>query len=101
MELKWWHIGLIIALVLAGVISPFASSLPDGLERVAIDYDFIELGEGHEVMHSPMPDYVVPGISKETLATSLAGLIGTLMMFGLVYGIGKALKGSSVERDKN
>ncbi|MBU2617230.1 MAG: PDGLE domain-containing protein [Euryarchaeota archaeon] len=99
MELKWWHIGLIIALVLAGVISLFASPLPDGLERVAIDHDF--LGEGHEVMHSPMPDYVVPGISNETLATSLAGLIGTLMMFGLVYGIGKALKGSSVERDKN
>ena len=97
MALKWWHIGLIIALVLAGVVSLFASSFPDGLERVAIDHDFIELGEGNEVMHSPMPDYIVPGISNETLAASLAGLIGTLMMFGLVYGIGKALKRSSVK----
>ncbi|HIH36605.1 MAG TPA: hypothetical protein HA232_01695 [Methanocellales archaeon] len=97
MNMKWWHIGLIIALVLAGGVSLFASSSPDGLERVAIDHDFIELGEGHEVIRSPMPDYVVPGISNETLAASLAGLIGTLMMFGLVYGLGKVLKGTSVK----
>lgn len=97
MDIRWWHIGLIIALVLAGGVSLFASSFPDGLERVAINHGFIELGEGYEVMHSPMPDYIVPGISNEALAASLAGLIGTLMMFGLVYGIGKALKRSSVK----
>ena len=97
MDIRWWHIGLIIALVLAGGVSLFASSFPDGLERVAINHDFIELGEGYEVIHSPMPDYTVPGIGNEVLAASLAGLIGTLMMFGLVYGMGKALKGSSVK----
>ena len=44
-----------------------------------------------------MPDYTVPGINNEVLAASLAGLIGTLMMFGIVYGVGKALKKSSVK----
>mgnify|MGYP001233298815 FL=1 len=34
----WWVLGLGIALLVAGVISRFASSAPDGLERVAEDH---------------------------------------------------------------
>ncbi|MFH1773808.1 MAG: PDGLE domain-containing protein [Methanobacteriota archaeon] len=96
MALKWYH-GLVVALFMGVVLSNFASSSPDGLEKVAEDYGFLEKGEGHEVIEAPMPDYVVPGVSSETIAASLAGLIGTLIMFGLAYGIGKSLKGSSVK----
>ena len=95
MVLKWYH-GLVVALFMGVVLSNFASSSPDGLEKVAEDLRFLEKGEGYEVIHSPLPDYTVPSISNEALAASLAGLIGTLIMFGLVYGMGKALKGSSV-----
>jgi cobalt/nickel transport protein len=84
--------GLVSALLLAGVISLFASSDPDGLERVAEDTGFLEHGEGHEVMESPLPDYVVPGIENEALAASAAGVLGTLMVFGFGLLLGKAFR---------
>ena len=94
--MKWWVYGLAISLFIGGVLSLFASSKPDGLERVAEDLGFLEKGEGKEVITSPMPDYTLPAISNETLSASLAGIIGVLMMFALTYGIGKLIKGSSV-----
>jgi len=84
-----------VSFVMAAVISLFASSSPDGLERVAENLGFIEHGEGHEVMESPMPDYAIPGIENETVAASLAGLSGTLIMFLMVYGVGSLLKKST------
>ncbi|MFQ6050473.1 MAG: PDGLE domain-containing protein [Candidatus Hydrothermarchaeota archaeon] len=92
MGLKWWHLGLIISLIMAGIISIYASSSPDGLERVAEDKGFISKGK-KEVIHSPMPEYTIPGISNVKLSTSLAGLVGTLLVFLLMYSMGKALKG--------
>ena len=84
--------GLLIALFLAVFISPFASPWPDGLERVAEDEGFIELAETQPVISSPVPDYAWPGISNERLATSIAGLAGTLMLCGLGLGLGYLLK---------
>ena len=81
-------IGLAAALLLAIAISPFASPSPDGLERVAEDKGFLEKGEGPAVLPSPIPDYAMPGITNEKLATSVAGVAGTLAVFGLAWGIG-------------
>lgn len=94
MELKekWLVTGLIIAIFMACVLSLFASSDPDGLERVAEDQGFAEKAEGQEAIHSPIPDYAVPGIENENLATSLAGLIGVLIMLGVTFGWVKVLK---------
>lgn len=83
---------MLVSVVMATVISLFASSSPDGLEHVAENLGFIEHGEGHEVIESPMPDYAILGIENETIAASLAGLSGTLIMFLLVYGVGSLLK---------
>ncbi len=33
----WWIAGVVVALLVAGVLSRYASSEPDGLERVAAD----------------------------------------------------------------
>ena len=82
--MKWWLIGLIARLVVA-CISPLASSSPDGLERVAENKGFIDLGQ--EAPFQVIADYVFPGIQNEALATILAGLIGTLILFGVVYGV--------------
>jgi hypothetical protein len=89
MKLKWWHVGLLIALGLA-IISPLASPWPDGLERVAEDKGFIEAAL--EPTFEIIPDYVFPGLGGEALATILAGLIGTLILFGVGYGLGALLK---------
>ena len=79
-------LGLAAALLLAIAISPFASSSPDGLERVAEDKGFLEKGEGEPALSSPIPDYSMPGIKHEGLATSLGGAAGTILVFGLGMG---------------
>ncbi len=89
MKLKWWIIGLLIALAVT-LISPLASPWPDGLERVAEDKGFIE--HAQDAPYEIIPDYVFPGISNEAVATILAGIVGTLIVFGLAYGLGAMLK---------
>ncbi len=89
MKLKWWHIGLLICLIVA-LISPLASSSPDGLEKVAEDKGFIE--KAGEAVFEVIPDYVFPGVGNEAVATILAGLVGTLVLFGLTYGISLLLR---------
>ncbi len=81
-----------VSLVLALLLSPFASSSPDGLERVAEDKGFMETAEGAELWEAaPAPDYLMPGVSHEGLATGLAGAAGTLIMFGAGMGLARVL----------
>lgn len=89
MKLKWWHIALLVALLVA-FISPLASSSPDGLEKVAEDKGFIE--EAAEAPYELIADYLFPGVENEAVATILAGIIGTLAIFGLAYGVARLLR---------
>ena len=84
MKLKWWHVALLISIAVA-LLSPLASDSPDGLERAAEDKGFLK--EGSEAPYQIIADYVFPGIENEALATMLAGIIGTLLIFGVVYGL--------------
>ena len=84
MKKKWWLIALFVCLLVA-CISPLASSSPDGLERVAENEGFIERGQ--DAPFQVIADYVFPWIENEVLATILAGVIGTLILFGVAYGV--------------
>lgn len=84
--------GLLIALFLAIFISPFASSFPDGLERVAENKNFIEIGEGKPTLNAPIPDYIWPKIANDRIATSIAGVVGTIAVFLATFGIGYIFK---------
>lgn len=84
--------GLITAIFLAAVISLFASSWPDGLEKVAEDKGFLEKGAVEPVFNAPLPDYLWPNLKDEKLATSLAGISGTLLVFGMSYGLAALIK---------
>lgn len=93
-DIRFLIAGLLISLILAVFISPFASSSPDGLEKVAEDKGFIHLAEEEGVTvweSSPVPDYAVPGIKNEYLKTALAGFIGTAIMLGLGFVLARAL----------
>lgn len=93
MKKKEVIVGLLCAALVALFLSPFASSWPDGLERVAEDMGFLQKAEEVEpVVSAPLPDYVFPGLTNEKAATSIAGIIGTLMMFGIGYGVARGLK---------
>lgn len=89
MQTKWWLIALLVCLAVVS-FSPLASSSPDGLERVAEDKGFIDLGQ--EAPFQIIADYAFPGIENEALATILAGLIGTIILFGVAYGLAWLVK---------
>ena len=93
--MKWWHFALIISLLVA-VISPLASSSPDGLEKVAENKGFIGLAQS--APFQVIADYVFPGIKNEAVATILAGLLGTLVVFGVVFGLAWLIKSRRAER---
>jgi len=88
--------GLLISLVLV-VLSPLASSHPDGLEWVAEKHGFIEAAR--EAFYNIVPDYSMPGISNPALATIVAGILGAVIVFGVAYGIARAEKRPSAQDD--
>lgn len=78
----------IVSLGVAGVVSWFASTHPDGLERVAEDHGFI--GKAIGPLFSILPDYTVPGLSG-FVSNGVAGVIGVLATFGFVMLVGKVI----------
>ena len=86
-------LGLAVAVGLATGLSPFASSSPDGLNKVAEDKAFIEDGEVHSIQEdSPIPGYAFPGIGNERVAKGVAGFVGTVGVFALGYGLAYVLR---------
>jgi cobalt/nickel transport protein len=81
-------IGILVALTLAA-FSFLASTCPDGLERVACDKNF--LSGARVFFKSPIPDYLVPGVRNEKIATALAGIFGVLVIYFLGLGLAKLL----------
>ena len=73
---KVWLAGLAASLVLAGVVSFYASASPDGLEKVAADKGIDAKVEDHAAADSPLADYGVEGITNARLSGGLAGVIG-------------------------
>ncbi|GAA2865688.1 energy-coupling factor ABC transporter permease [Streptosporangium fragile] len=64
--------GVVVAALLAGVVSFYASSSPDGLERVAEDKGFIGQATDHALGEQPLADYGEAG----GIPVGVAGLIG-------------------------
>ena len=79
-----WVTGLVIAAALA-VASPLASSHPDGLVWVAEQKGFLDVAQGP--LYEIIPDYALPGVSNQALATILAGILGTLIVFGVALAV--------------
>jgi len=79
-----WVGGLLIALLLA-IASPLASAHPDGLEWVADQQGFLGADQGP--LYKVIPDYVLPGISNEALATILAGVLGVVIILGVTLAM--------------
>jgi cobalt/nickel transport protein len=89
---RWIWLALAAALLVGGLISGFASSSPDGLERVAEDQGFAERASELPLVASPLADYLFPGIRSERLATGLAGMLGTLLLFACGWAAARLLR---------
>jgi cobalt/nickel transport system permease protein len=79
-----WLVGLGIAILLT-IFSPLASANPDGLEWVAEQKGFLDVAQAP--LYKVIPDYVFPGITNESMATIIAGILGTLIVFGVALGV--------------
>lgn len=88
-----WVIGLSLALGLA-ILSPLASAYPDGLEWVAEQQGFLETAR--DPLYNIIPDYIFPGVTNEALATVIAGILGTLIVFGVTFGVAYARRRGEV-----
>ncbi len=77
-----------IAMVLAVLASPFASQLPDGLERSLEHVGFVQ-----EVLtlSAPFPDYTLPGLEHLPVAGSVAGGLGAVTVFLLAYALARSV----------
>jgi cobalt/nickel transport protein len=97
-----WFIaaGLLVAALLAGVVSSFASGSPDGLDYAAREGctfnadDEITGGTcmaqqeaAHQLGDSPLADYGIRGIDNEYLSTGLSGILGVALTFALGGGL--------------
>ncbi|MCD9026283.1 PDGLE domain-containing protein [Cohnella silvisoli] len=81
-----WIVMAIITLIAAGIISFFASSHPDGLERVAADHGFLDEAKKPS-WTAWISGYELPGIAIPILKVGLAGIIGVALLFLVLYGL--------------
>lgn len=93
-NMKFLYAGIAIALILA-ILAPFlASPDPDGLESAAggvvSKEKLSEMEEAGSVFSSPMPDYAIDGMGKSGEVAAI--VVGTLLVLGISYGLGKLIK---------
>jgi len=97
-------VGLLVALVLAGVVSAFASSSPDGLDSVTrAGCTFNAHGEvvsgsciaqqarAHGLADSPFAGYRTHGIAGSA-STGVSGVVGVLATLAIAFGLAAALR---------
>jgi cobalt/nickel transport protein len=83
--------GFALSLVLAGGLSYYASSHPDGFEKSAGEIGFLDTAKESPLKDSPLAEYGVAGVDNERISGGLAGVIGVAstaaISFGIFYGL--------------
>ncbi|MEW9528875.1 energy-coupling factor ABC transporter permease [Microbispora sp. NPDC049125] len=80
--------GALVAVLLAGFVSFYASSAPDGLEKVAADKGLSANAGPHHLEDAPLAGYGVKGVDDQRLSNGLAGVAGvglTVVAGGAVF----------------
>jgi cobalt/nickel transport system permease protein/cobalt/nickel transport protein len=96
--------GLLVALLLAGGASYYASSHPDGLEYVAEQTGFLDSADEHAAADGPLADYRTEGVDDARVSGGLAGVLGVLVTLALAGGIAFAVRrrgGTDAEADRS
>ncbi len=91
--------GMVAALAIGAFLAPFASSLPDGLDSVAGRFGF----NGDAVSSwTAFDDYdAIPLGDWSGLSVSVAGIVGTLLVFLAAVAIGRAFRQRSSLAEAN
>lgn len=86
----WWIIGVVVAAIVVVVFAPLASGDPDGLMWVAGEHGFLETAQ--DAIYEIIPGYSFPGVEDPTLSKVLAGLVGVVIVFLAMVGLGWLLR---------
>ena len=84
---KFLILGLLVSALLAGGASFYASSSPDGLEKVAQEVGFIDTAKDHANSDTALADYGVKGVENERLSVGVAGVIGVIATGAISGGL--------------
>lgn len=87
---RGWILAGVLVSIAAVLLSPLASADPDGLERVAEEMGFLQLGQS--APYNLLPDYTIPFLGETALSTIVAGVVGALVVLGLVVVLGGLLR---------
>jgi cobalt/nickel transport protein len=87
--------GLLVALLLAGVVSSFASGDPDGLDSATLDGCTVsadgeitggdciaQQARDHEI-GGPFADYAAAGVDDPFWSTAISGVLGVVVVFAI------------------
>jgi cobalt/nickel transport protein len=86
--MKGYVKALILILVCLAVLIPFASTDPDGSEKVA---ETLGVEETESPSAGLMPDYTVPAVENAYNSTLAAGVIGVFLVLGAALVLGKSM----------
>lgn len=79
---------VILIIVGLAVLIPFASTFPDGLEKVA---ESLGIEEPEALWSGLMPDYAFPFIENPYMTTLISGLTGLFLALGITWVVGTAI----------
>jgi cobalt/nickel transport protein len=94
-----WIVGVVAALLVAGVLSWYASGSPDGLEHAADRAGFAQSAEDSATASSPLADYLVGG-EEDRLSAGAAGVIGVVVTLALAGGLTLVLRRRGTPADR-
>ena len=83
---------LLVALLVAGFGSYYASAHPDGLNFVAEKTGFIDQEKTSEASDGPFAGYSTKGIDDARLSGGVAGVVGCLLVLTLAGGLAWAVR---------
>ncbi|MCS7187405.1 MAG: PDGLE domain-containing protein [Armatimonadetes bacterium] len=86
---KVWLIAFIAIVLVTIALLPFASELPDGLERVAEMFGFAE--RERQIYSAPLKDYALPGFGG-FWGQAVAAVVGISVASGLAWLLATKIK---------
>jgi cobalt/nickel transport system permease protein len=90
---RGWVVAGVLMSIFVVLLSPLASSDPDGLERVASDLGI--LGSGRSVSFEILPDYTIPFLGTTPASTIIAGIAGLVVVAVIIMLVGQGMKAKS------
>lgn len=82
----------VVALLLAGLVSFYAASTPDGLTKVSEDQGFADTEKDHAAGDSPFAGYGSSFVDNDRLSVGVAGVVGVLVVGLLGTGLTFAVR---------